>query len=109
MNTTFAKCAMAFALITTLVASGASAETRWDAAHPRREQVNVRAAHLDRRIQQERRAGELTRRQAREQRIADQHVRARERFDARHDHGHITRLEKHRLNRAENRISHYAG
>ena len=90
-------------------AAGASAETQWQAHHPRRVEVNHRLARQDHRIAVERREGELSGRQARELHAEDRGVRAQERFDASHDRGHITRAEQRRLNHEENGVSRQIG
>jgi len=109
MTKSITKIAIGLAMALTFVAGAASADTAWQRAHPRREEVNARAAHLDRRITAERRDGEISRREAHRLRIEDRNVRLRERADARHDRSHITRREEHRLNRQENRISRRLG
>ena len=90
-------------------ATGASADTRWQAHHPRREEVNNRLARQNHRITVERREGELTRRQAHELRAEDRGVRNQERFYASRDGGHITRAEQRRLNHEENGVSGQIG
>ena len=50
----------ATALLGTSIAA-ASAQSNWDANHPRLEQVNDRLANQNRRINQEVREGEITR------------------------------------------------
>lgn len=85
--------------------TGASADTRWQAGHPRREEVNQRLNHQNARIHQERRDGELNARQAHHLHMADHRIRMQERRFARHDGGHITRGEQHRLNHEENNVS----
>ena len=89
--------------------TGASAETRWQADHPRRVEVNHRLAHQYARIREERREGELTARQAHRLHAEDHAVRRQERRLARADGGHITRAEQHRLNREENKVSRQIG
>ena len=90
-------------------ATGASAETRWQADHPRRVEVNHRLANQNVRIREERRAGDISAAKARRLHIADRHIRREERRFARHDGGHLTRAEQHRLNRQENRVSQRIG
>jgi len=91
------------------IAGVASAETPWERAHPRRDEVLDRLHTQNERINQEVRAGEISHVQADRLRDADRRIYAREQFDARHDDGHITRGEEYRLNRAENRVSHRIG
>ena len=95
-----------FALST---ATAALAETPWERAHPRRDQVNDRLANQNRRIHQEVKEGELTRRQAAVLHREDHQVRVEERLMARQNHGHITKLEQAALNQQENRISRQIG
>jgi hypothetical protein len=90
-------------------AGGASADSRWERHHPRREEVNNRLERQNDRIRHERREGELSGHEARALHAEDRHIRAQERFDAGHNGGHITRAEQHRLNREENRVSRQIG
>lgn len=90
-------------------ATSAFADTPWQANHPRRVEVNHRLAEQYRRIHEERREGELTARQAHRLHVADRHIRRQERRFARHDGGHVTRAEQHRLNREENKVSRQIG
>jgi hypothetical protein len=109
--TVFGKAA-AFALATfiaTGTATGAMAEQPWDHSHPRRAEVNHRLAVQDHRIDHERRDGQISRMEAMRLHGDDAHVRGEERFDARHDDGHITRGEQVALNRQENGISRQIG
>lgn len=87
----------------------AFAENAWDRHHPRRDEVNDRIAHQERRITQERREGELSRGQARAMRGQLAGVRAQERYDARFDGSHITRHEQGQLNRELNYTSREIG
>jgi hypothetical protein len=91
------------------VASGASADSRWERHHPRREEINNRLERQNDRIRHERREGELTGAQAHELRAEDRGIRAQERFHASRNGGHLTRAEQHRLNREENGVSHQIG
>jgi len=86
-------------------ASAASAGTRWQNHHPRRVEVNHRLANQNRRIRQDRRAGDITGAQARDLHAEDRGIRAQERFDASKDGGHITRGEQRQLNHEENGVS----
>ena len=107
MNTkkTLLLAAMTLAMAAT-AATGASAETRWDANHPRREEVNHRLHRQDMRIRHERREGEITRMQARHMHRQDRAIRHEERRMASMNHGHLTRAEQHALNQQENHVSH---
>ena len=90
-------------------ASSASAETRWERLHPRRDEVIDRLHHENLRIHDERREGDLTYAQAHRLHVADRAIFRREQFDARHNGGHITLAEQRRLNWEENRLSHRIG
>ncbi len=91
------------------VAPGAHAESRWAAAHPRRDQVNDRLANQSHRINQEYREGEITRGQAAQLHQEDHQVRQEERLMASQNGSHITRLEQQTLNQQENGISRQIG
>ena len=85
-------------------AGAASADTPWQAHHPRREEVNGRLNHINRQIRVERRDGDLTAAQARRMHERDYALRMQERRFARHDGSHITRREQVRLNHEETRL-----
>jgi len=85
----------------------ASADTPWQAQHPRREQVNERLNHQFDRIRQDRREGEIGPGEAARLHHADFRVRLQERRFARFHDGHISRAERGRLNREENRIGRH--
>jgi hypothetical protein len=89
--------------------TAASADTPWQAHHPRREEVNHRLMMQNHRITQERREGEISRGRARDLRAEDQGLRGQERYFASHHHGHLTRFEQRRLNRDENGVSRQIG
>jgi len=100
------------ALATIFVATSAGsafAESRWDANHPRRDQVNDRLANQNRRINRERREGELSGRQARQLHREDHQIRHEERFMASQNGSHITRAEQVALNQQENHVSRQIG
>ena len=90
-------------------ATGASAETRWQADHPRRVEVNHRLKTQAVRIREERREGELSARKAHRLNIADRHIVRQERRMASMHRGHLTRAQQHRLNREENKTSRQIG
>jgi hypothetical protein len=90
-------------------ASTASAETLWQANHPRRAEVNARLANQNARIHEEVREGELTRGQARALHVEDHAIRHEERVMARLNNGHISRAEQRALNQQENAVSHQIG
>ncbi len=87
----------------------ASAETRWERNHPRRDQVNDRLANQYRRINREYREGELTRWQARALHREDHAIRREERVMAYFNRSHITRVEQRALNQQENVVSRQIG
>jgi hypothetical protein len=109
MNTRKLLIALAGLAMVTGAASAASAQTTFDQTHPRRAEVNHRLENQDRRINQERREGEIGPAKAYRLHRADRRMRREERRFARHDNGHITRGEQHRLNRQENAVSHRIG
>jgi hypothetical protein len=102
--------ALALGLGVALTTAGAaSANTGWNAHHPRRAEVNARLTHLDHRIGVERRHGELSGAQARDLRAEVRGVRGQERFDALRHGGHIARGEQRRLNHEETGIGRQVG
>ncbi|MBO0735570.1 MAG: hypothetical protein J2P48_03230 [Alphaproteobacteria bacterium] len=105
---------MAIALFSVVLAGigpvgSAVADTPWQKAHPRREEVNGRLAHQNHRIHQEVREGELTRRQAGRLHREDHRIRQEERDMAGQNGSHITRLEHRTLNQQENAVSRQIG
>jgi hypothetical protein len=100
---------IAMTLALTGAAFVSSADADWRTVHPRRAEVNSRLNNQAHRIHRERKEGELTARQAADLRAEDRGIRARERFDASQNGGHITRAEQARLNREENGVSHQIG
>jgi hypothetical protein len=101
---------VAVMLLFAVSATGAaSADTAWEKAHPRRDQVNDRLEHQNRRIHQEVKEGELTHAQAASLHRQDHRVRQEERAMASRHGGHITKAEQAALNRQENRISREIG
>ncbi|CAD6559046.1 hypothetical protein LMG27952_06775 [Paraburkholderia hiiakae] len=87
----------------------ASAQTNWDATHPRRAEVNHRLANQDRRIHQEVREGEMSRAEAARLHRDDHQIRQEERDMARQNGSHITRREDYVLNQQENHVSRQIG
>jgi Spy/CpxP family protein refolding chaperone len=85
-------------------AGAASADTPWQAHHPRREEVNHRLDNINRHIRYERREGDLTAAQARRLHERDYMLRMQERRFAFYHNGHITRREQVRLNHEETRL-----
>ncbi len=91
------------------IASTSMAETQWQKNHPRRTEVNARLANQNRRITQERKAGEITRGQAHALRAQDHAIRKEERAMASTNGGHITKSEKRALNQQEKQVSREIG
>jgi hypothetical protein len=89
----------AFATVT------AASANPWDWHHPRRAEVNHRLERQDMRINRDYRDGRISGRQARYLHGEDRMLRHQERFDARFDHGHITRADQRALNQDENGVS----
>ena len=90
-------------------ATGALAATPFQGDHPRRAEVNHRVVNQIQRIEVARHEGLISKRKAMLLRLEERRVLRRERFDARHHGGHITKVEQHRLNRTETRIGHRIG
>jgi hypothetical protein len=110
MKTAFKSLILTLSAVAVLGAAGvASADTPFQANHPRREQVNNRLANQSHRITRERREGEITRTQAHVLRAQDRRIRAQERLDASRHGGHITKGEQRRLNHEENGVSREIG
>lgn len=91
------------------LAAPAFADTPWQAAHPRREEVNSRLGNQHSRIRQEVKEGEMSHAKAARLHATDHRTRMQERRMAARNNGHITRHEKARLNREENHVSHRIG
>ena len=91
------------------LAAPVMADTPWQAAHPRREEVNSRLANQHGRIHREVREGEMSHGQAARLHAADHRIRTQERHMAARNGGHITLREKARLNREENHVSRRIG
>lgn len=101
---------LAFASLLAIgTAAPAFAESAWDRNHPRRDQVNDRIGHQERRITQERREGELSHGQVRAMREQLRGVRGEERADARLHGSHISRFQQAQLNRDLNATSREIG
>ena len=93
-------------LVATLIGGVAAfAETPWEAAHPRRDQVNDRLENENKRINQGVSNGTLSPGEAHQLHREDRVIRRRERRFARHHGGHISVGEERRLNRQENAVS----
>ncbi|HXS51793.1 MAG TPA: hypothetical protein VN782_04620 [Usitatibacter sp.] len=91
------------------LSTAALAETQWEKDHPRRDQVNDRLQHQDRRIHQEVKEGELTKGQAAKLHRQDHAIRKEERRMAARHGGHLTKPEQAKINRQENRVSREIG
>lgn len=90
-------------------AATASAQTNWQAAHPRRVEVNHRLANQDRRIHQEAREGEMSHKEAARLHRDDHQIRQEERDMASQNGSHVTRHEDYVLNQQENHVSRQIG
>ena len=86
----------------TALAGAASAETPFQANHPRRAEVNARLTNIDHKVMVARREGRIGPLKAKLIRSEARVIRARERMDARRHAGRITKIEQRKLNRAEN-------
>ena len=90
-----------------LIATTASAQTPFQANHPRQAEVLARDAHQRAVVREERREGDLTRRQARHMLTVDRRIAHRDHVLARAHGGHITRHEQRVLNHEENRVGRH--
>jgi hypothetical protein len=108
MHNAIYKIAAAAALVLSF-AGTASAQTNWNATHPRRTEVNHRLANQDRRIHQEVRDGQMSHAEAARLRRDDRQIRQEERDMASQDRSHITRHEDYALNQQENHVSRQIG
>ncbi|MCO1384460.1 hypothetical protein [Burkholderia multivorans] len=97
------------ATLMSVLTGTAFADTPWQHAHPRREQVDQRLANQNRRIHREVREGEMSHAQAARLHRDDRQIRQEERDMAAQDRGHITKNEQHVLNRQENAVSNRIG
>jgi hypothetical protein len=91
------------------IADSAMADTPWQKAHPRREQVNNRLNRQNARIHHEVKEGELTHQQAAQLHKQDYQIRQEERDMASQNGGHITKQEQQTLNQQENHVSQEIG
>lgn len=99
--------ALSLAFVT--VAGTASADTKWQKNHPRREQVNNRLANQNQRIKNEVKEGEITKSQAAGLHKEDRQIRQEQRDMASQNGGHITKQEQKTLNQQENAVSKQIG
>ncbi|UVE68523.1 hypothetical protein L2Y90_31015 [Burkholderia pyrrocinia] len=93
------------ATLMSVLTGTAFADTPWQQAHPRREEVNQRLANQNRRIHHEVKEGEMSHAQAARLHRDDRKIRQEERDMAAQDHGHITKSEQRVLNQQENAVS----
>lgn len=77
--------------------------------HPRREQVNERLAHQNKRIKEEVAEGEMTKAQANKLHREDRQIRQEERLMASQNGGQITKQEQRTLNQQEDAVSRQIG
>ncbi len=101
--------ALIVGLATLILATAAHAETPWEAAHPRREQVLDRAGNLQRRIVEQRNTGELSPARAHALWLQVQSVRQQQQAIARVNGGGITAEQQSALNQEEDLISRRIG
>jgi hypothetical protein len=104
----FSMIGIALATLGTSVTS-ASAETLWQANHPRRVEVNSRLAVQDFRIGQGVADGRITPLEAQRLHGEDRAIRNEERSMADFNGGHITGAEQRALNQQENAVSRQIG
>ncbi len=95
-------------------AQGASApaghaESRWEKAHPRRDQVNDRLQNQNRRIKTEVAEGDMSKAKAAKLHREDRQIRQEERNMAAQNGGHITKAEQKVLNQQESKVSGQIG
>lgn len=90
-------------------AGTASAQTNWNATHPRRAEVNHRLANQDHRIHQDVREGDMSHAEASRLHRDDHQIRQEERDMASQNGSHITRREDYALNQQENHVSRQIG
>ena len=91
------------------IAGSAMADTPWQKAHPRREQVNNRLNWQNHRINKEYKEGEITQQQANQLHSQDHQIRQEERDMASQDGSHITKVDQHALDQQENHVSQEIG
>jgi hypothetical protein len=95
--------AAAAALVAGMAAApAASAETQWQASHPRRAEVNNRLANQNRRIHNKVADGQMTKGQAAQLHRDDHQIRQEEQGMAHQNGSHITSAEDRALNQQEN-------
>ncbi len=85
------------------------AQSKFNARHPRRAEVNHRLNKQDGRIHQEVKEGEMSKTQAGALHRRDRNIRNTEKYDASKHNGHLTKAEQLRLNKRENNVSKSIG
>ena len=112
-RTPFARLVAATALVGSLglAATGAQAQTRWQAHHPWRTADNARLRNQNRRITAGVRDGQLSHGQARALRSDDRAIRGEERADSAVNGSHLTGGDQRAITAQENADSRaiYAG
>jgi len=106
--TRFSMIAIAFAVLGTSM-TAASAETLWQANHPRRAEVNERLAYQNFRIDRGVADGRISPWRAQRLHAEDRRIRYEERFMAGFNGGGITPAEQRALNQQENAVSRQIG
>jgi hypothetical protein len=104
----FSMVAVALAMLGASFTS-ASAETLWQANHPRRVEANSRLANQNSRIDQGVASGTLSPWQARQLHAEDRAIRFEEQTMASFHGGHLTAAEQNALNQQENVVSRRIG
>jgi hypothetical protein len=84
-------------------------ETKWQAEHPRRTQVNSRLNNQNNRIHAEVKDGQISKKQAAALHTEDHQIRTEERDMASQNNTHITTQEQKTLNQQENAVSGQIG
>lgn len=108
----FKTAAAAFVLLSGLAGAAVATtdkDTNWEKHHPRRDQVNDRLEHQDKRINQEVKEGDLTQAQAATLHRDDRTIRQEERDMASMDNGHISKADQRALDQQENSVSKLIG
>jgi hypothetical protein len=88
-----------------LGATAASADTQFQASHPRRAEINARLAHENFRINRELRAGLISPRHAHVLHREVRSIHMQEHAFAAGQNGHITHRQQRLLNREENAVN----
>lgn len=92
-----------------LCATAHATDTKWQKKHPRREQVNDRLQHQNKRIHNEVKEGDMSNAKAAALHKHDRKIRKEEHHMAHRDHGHITKKDQSTLNHQENQTSKAIG